>query len=221
MRARTGEASLSKEWKEEDQRVGQGWTRDRIPDRGGGWGGGGKRERGWNESSNKDWYLRRYKPGKPLRARLRESQTEEVQRGRFRRRNRNLDRDRHRHPRERQIHSGSNRQMGRQAQEKGHCLSIQGTQAEAGSWKTGHAKHEAETSGLLGQGCRPWGGFLSGGAGGKSQREVAMAAGWPGHAQNAENAGPPALASPPAEANAWRGAEAGRLPWATPSHLLP
>ena len=101
--------------------------------------------------------------------------------------------------------------MGRQAQEKGHCLSIQGTQAEARSWKAGHAKHEAETSGLLGQGCRPWGGFLSGGAGGKSQREVAMAAGWPGHAQNAENAGPPAPASPPAEANAWRGAEAGRL----------
>ena len=112
MRARTQEASLSKEWKE-DQRVGQGWTRDRIPDRGGGWGGGGKRERGWTESSNQDWYLRRYKPGKPLRARLRESQTEEVQRGRLRRRNRDLSRDRHRHPRERQIRSGSNRQMGR------------------------------------------------------------------------------------------------------------
>jgi hypothetical protein len=33
----------------------------------------------------------------------------------------------------------------------------------------------------------------------------------------------PAPACPPAEANAWRGAEAraGRLPWATPSHLLP
>lgn len=31
----------------------------------------------------------------------------------------------------------------------------------------------------------------------------------------------PAPACPPAEANAWWGAGAGRLPWATPSHLLP
>lgn len=96
-----------------------------------------------------------------------------------------------------------------------------GSQAEAGSWKGGRARNGAETSGLLGWGCRPWGGFLSWGAGGKSQREVAMAAGWPGHAQNVENAGPPAPARPPAEANAWQGAGAGKLSQAAPSHLLP
>ena len=41
---RIGKAGLSKEWEEEDQRVGQGWTRDRIPQLGR--GVGGKRERG-------------------------------------------------------------------------------------------------------------------------------------------------------------------------------
>lgn len=57
----------------------------------------------------------------------------------YRPRNGNLDRDRHRE-----------RQTGRQAQEKEHCLSIWGSQAEPGSWKGGCARHWAETSGLLG-----------------------------------------------------------------------
>lgn len=155
--------------------------------------------------------------------RYREQDSRESQKSteRLRPRNRDLDRDRHMDSRERQTDSGSNRQTSRQAQEKEHCLSIQGKQAEAGKWKGGHARDRAETSGLLGWGCRPRGSFLSWGAGGKSQREVAMAAGWPGHVQNVENAGPPAPASPPAEASAWLGAEAGGLPRAAPSHLLP
>ena len=60
--------------------------------------------------------------------------------------------------------------MGRQAQEKGHCLSIRRSQADPGSWKGVCARNWAETSGLLGWGCRPWGSFLSWGAGKKSHR---------------------------------------------------
>lgn len=99
-------------------------------------------------------------------------------------RNGKLDRDRHENPRERQTQWLKGRQKGRQAQEKGHCLSIRGSKAGTGTWKGGRARNGAEISGLLGWGCRPWGGFLSWGAGGKSQREVAMAAGWPHHTQN-------------------------------------
>lgn len=111
--------------------------------------------------------------------------------------------------------------MGRQAQEKGHCLSIQGSQADTGSWNGSRARNETETSGLLGWGCRLWGGFLSRGAGGKSQREVAMAAGWPGHAQNVENAIRLPRHVPQRKQMPGGGAGAGSLPWATPSHLLP
>lgn len=44
-----------------------------------------------------------------------------------------------------------------------------GSQADPGIWKEDCARNWAETSGLLGWGYRPWGGFLSWGAGGGSQ----------------------------------------------------
>lgn len=68
-----------------------------------------------------------------------------------------------------------------------HCKAMQ----EAGSWQGDHARNGTETSGLLGGGHRlvKGGLFVSWGTGGKSQREVAMAAGWPCHEQNVENAG--------------------------------
>lgn len=68
-----------------------------------------------------------------------------------------------------------------------HCKAMQ----EAGCWQGGHASNGTETSGLLGGDYRLLlgGGVLSWGTGGKSQREVAMAAGCPCHDQNAENAG--------------------------------
>lgn len=68
-----------------------------------------------------------------------------------------------------------------------HCKATQ----EAGSWEGDHARNGTETSGLLGGDHRLVRGrvFLSWGTSRKSQREVAMAAGWPCHEQNAENAG--------------------------------
>lgn len=53
------------------------------------------------------------------------------------------NRERHRNPRK------------RQRPRKG------GDACPAVNWEAGHARNEAEPSGLLGQGYRPWGGFLS------------------------------------------------------------
>lgn len=80
-------------------------------------------------------------------------------------------------------------------------------------------RHLASWAGTTGWGGA--GGSSSWGTGGKSQREVAMAAGWPCPEQNAENAGSLPQHVPQRKQMPGEGAGAGRLPWPTPSHLLP
>lgn len=125
--------------RKEDQRVSQGWTRDRSPRL----GRVKEKEGGMKAPTRTD--IQGGTSQESQRARLRESQTEvhrvETQ---VQKRETWAETDIGTQGRDRYAVAQTGRWADRPRRR--HCLSM-GTQAEARSWKAGHAKHEAETSG--------------------------------------------------------------------------